>query len=140
MMSPAHATDAHFCAFIKSSFARNKICVGVLSIAISIFTGRTRGRPVEKWMHKRFSEYRGIGEWFSFHPDMLSTVPPDVVPRVEKVVTRRDVRLSLKEQFRAVEMQREGLGLSSTEALVLLVAHMTDLGAQTAFEMIGGGA
>jgi hypothetical protein len=125
---------------MKSSFAGNKGCAGILSLAISSLIGCTRGRPVEKWMHKRFSEYRGIGEWFSVHPDMLSTVPPDVVPRVEKLVTRRDVRLSLKERFLAVEMQREGLGLSLTEALVLLVAHMADLEALTALGMIGGGA
>ena len=32
---------------------------------------------VERWLHERFATCRLRGEWFSFHPDML-TVEPDI--------------------------------------------------------------
>lgn len=35
---------------------------------------------VECWFHRRFSDHRIKGEWFSYVPEMISDVPPDNEP------------------------------------------------------------
>ena len=37
------------------------------------------GPKTEQWLHKRFSGFNVRGEWFAFHDEMLSVVPPDFV-------------------------------------------------------------
>ena len=34
------------------------------------------GRGTEQWLHQRFAEVWLKGEWFQFHPDMISIEPP----------------------------------------------------------------
>ena len=97
------------------------------------------GRPVEKWMHKRFSHLRRrIGEWFDFHADMLSVVPPDVVPRVAKYVSRRDVKLTIKERLNGLEAQGDEIGLSATQVLMMLVSGMTEAEAKLSIQAVRG--
>jgi hypothetical protein len=38
------------------------------------------GQKVEKWFHRKFKPQRLHGEWFVFHPDMLTVTPPDEMP------------------------------------------------------------
>lgn len=40
----------------------------------------TRQRWAEIWLHKRFIALRVAGEWFQFHPDMLTVTIPDKAP------------------------------------------------------------
>jgi Meiotically up-regulated gene 113 len=35
---------------------------------------------VERWLHRQFGAYRIRGEWFTFHPDMLTVTVPDPLP------------------------------------------------------------
>jgi hypothetical protein len=42
------------------------------------------GQRTEEWLHKRFHKYRLLGEWFSFHADMMTICPPDEIPAREK--------------------------------------------------------
>lgn len=36
------------------------------------------GQIAEQWYHKRFSDLRIKGEWFTFHPEMLEVDPPEL--------------------------------------------------------------
>lgn len=49
-------------------------------------------RWVEKWLHWQFKEGRLNGEWFTFHPDMLSIEPPAERPyRTRKRTNKTNV-------------------------------------------------
>jgi hypothetical protein len=43
---------------------------------------RTLDAPdwVERWLHRQFAPHRKRGEWFKFHPDMLTIVPQENKP------------------------------------------------------------
>jgi hypothetical protein len=38
---------------------------------------------METWLHQRFGDHRSHGEWFRFHPDMLTVIPPAEKPKPE---------------------------------------------------------
>jgi len=40
------------------------------------------GEAEERWLHARFCDCRVRGEWFTFHPDMMTVLPPGGLPRV----------------------------------------------------------
>jgi len=84
------------------------------------------GRKIEQWMHKRFSQYRGIGEWFAYHHDMLTITPPDSVPVIEKKVIRRDVRLTAREQTKKAKEFGCSTGLSNQDILFMIAHKLTN--------------
>lgn len=83
------------------------------------------GRETERWMHKRFAHLRISGEWFSYHDDMLSVVPPDEIPVVKQVTVRRDVKLTISEKVRLVERLATDIGVGPKSELLMLVSELT---------------
>ncbi|MER9901636.1 GIY-YIG nuclease family protein [Mesorhizobium sp. M0130] len=59
------------------------------------------GEPTERWLHARFDEMRIQGEWFAFHPAMMTVVPPDELPQRQIVKPR--LRMTLRETLREAE-------------------------------------
>jgi hypothetical protein len=86
----------------------------------------TGGRGTERWLHKRFCQHLIRGEWFAFHGDMLTVVPPDEVPQRTTIVRRRDVRLTFKEKAAAASTLADGIGLTDKQFLLTLVSDLSD--------------
>lgn len=56
-------------------------------------------RCAELWLHEHFSEYRLRGEWFRFHPSMLTILPPPMVPVIcapDSEMTGTDLLLAIR--------------------------------------------
>ncbi|MEJ0017506.1 MAG: GIY-YIG nuclease family protein [Acetobacteraceae bacterium] len=55
-------------------------------------------RDTERWLHDRFSAVHKRGEWFHFHQDMLTVIPPDPDTLVADAVEneRRDQQLAME--------------------------------------------
>lgn len=84
------------------------------------------GQPTEKWMHRRFADLRCFGEWFTYHDDMLTVVPPDENIRPLKVTVRRDVRLTLKERLRVAMSNADEVGLSAQQTLLVFITNLKE--------------
>lgn len=84
------------------------------------------GRPTERWLHKKFAAYRTHGEWFEYHPDMMTVMPPDEITKPTKVTIRRDVRLTVKERLRDARRSGADIGLSDHLILTTFVASLND--------------
>lgn len=84
------------------------------------------GRVTERWLHRRFAESHIGGEWFEFHSEMLTVIPPDELPRVPTI--RPVLRTTLKEELK----QADEAGLFSDDATgrrllaLTLVSAMSD--------------
>lgn len=98
------------------------------------------GEATERWLHNRFRASRIRGEWFGFHPDMLSIVPPDEIIAPEKKVVRRDVRLTVRERLNAAQRAGHELGLTNRQILLSFVATLNDDEAGQILQTIPGAA
>lgn len=83
------------------------------------------GAPTERWLHKRFAAQRVAGEWFKFHPDMLTVIPPDEIP-----VTRSEIVEPVRSLgYQARLREAESLGLlepgSESAALHLVISALS---------------
>lgn len=99
------------------------------------------GGPItERWLHKRYAPLRASGEWFDFHPAMLTVIPPDEIPAAPRVlVVRRDVRLSLREKVRQAVTQAESVGVGRKSAILLLASELTEDQADHAIDLLLSG-
>jgi hypothetical protein len=53
---------------------------------------------VETWLHQHFYARHSRGEWFHYHPEMLTVVPPDVFdPSNSEALTLRISRAQLRQ-------------------------------------------
>lgn len=59
------------------------------------------GRATERWLHRRFAPYRLTGEWFAWHDDMRTIVPPD--ENSKRRQEKPQLRLTLRESLRLYE-------------------------------------
>ncbi|WP_422366390.1 GIY-YIG nuclease family protein [Pelagibius sp.] len=94
------------------------------------------GRAKEAWLHKRFAAQRVCGEWFEFHPGMLSIIPPDEIVRPRREVVRRDVRLTVLERLRDAEKMGREIGLSDRLILTSFVSSLNDDESRTLFDVV----
>jgi hypothetical protein len=94
------------------------------------------GEKRERWLHKRFAHLRREGEWFGFHDDMLTVVPPDEVPDVRRMTVRRDVKLTAREKLRSADAQSADLRLGAKSALLLFGSSLTDEQADHVLSML----
>lgn len=82
------------------------------------------GERTERWLHRRFADRAISGEWFRFHDDMLTIVPPDEIVSRKQVTTRRDVGLTLRERIRDADNVGAGIGLSAGAQLTMFVSGL----------------
>lgn len=83
-------------------------------------------QPTEKWMHRRFADLRCFGEWFTYHDDMLTVIPPDEIIKPVSVTIRRDVRLTLKERLRDAISNADEVGLSAQQTLLVFITSLQE--------------
>lgn len=95
------------------------------------------GRSIEKWLHKQFGAQRLNGEWFRFHPDMLSIIPPDEIIRPKRRIVRKNIRLTVLERLRNAEKAGREAGLSDRQILTTFVSQLTDEEARRLLDMAG---
>lgn len=88
------------------------------------------GRRVERWLHRKFDAQRHHGEWFSYHPDMLTIQPPEEAASIPRVEVRRDVRLTLKERLTAASRNADLMGLTYQQRLMILAQQCTEAEAE----------
>lgn len=58
------------------------------------------GEAEERWLHDRFQQHRVRGEWFTFHPDMMTVLPPDDLAPVRTDRGRRSSSRGVGEYLR----------------------------------------
>jgi hypothetical protein len=73
------------------------------------------GERTERWLHRRFDDQWVRGEWFNFHPDMMSVIPPDELPVRGQVKPK--LRLTLGE---FLKMQDQFGALAGHDRLLAL--------------------
>jgi len=84
------------------------------------------GPRVERWLHKKFKELRRHGEWFDWHPDMMTVQPPEEASSIPCVVLRRDVRLTLMERMKKADDAADLMGLTQRERLIILTQEFSE--------------
>ena len=84
------------------------------------------GPAVEKWMHRRFSDYHHRGEWFHYCDDMATVQPPDEILKPVTQTLRRDVRLTAREKIKQACAQCEDIQASNNQKLLILSGSLTD--------------
>jgi hypothetical protein len=94
------------------------------------------GRAKERWLHKKFADRRTKGEWFKYHADMLVVVPPDEIIRPQKIVRRRDIRLSVRERLRDAEKMGREIGLSDRLVLTTFITSLNDEEARALLDLV----
>lgn len=105
-------------------------------IPLNLIRAIDGGRATERWLHRRFAARRRIGEWFDYHPDMLTVVPPDEIIRPQQVVVRRDVLLTIRERLRNADELGMQVGLRAKHALLAFVTDLTDDEAEAIINII----
>lgn len=98
------------------------------------------GRRIEKWLHKKFAPQRIEGEWFRYHPDMQSIIPPDEIIRPKQYVFRRDIGLTVLERLRDAELTGRQSGLPDRLILSIFVSHLTDQEARALLNLTARGS
>ena len=83
------------------------------------------GAATEAWLHRKFEAHRVRGEWFRFDEAMMTVVPPDEIPVRKTVKQRRDIRLTIKENMKAVD-DDSFISLSAREKIYLLSSKLTE--------------
>ncbi len=90
---------------------------------LDVFRVIDGGRQTERWLHKRFHALRIRGEWFEFHPDTTTVVPPDEIPSRNTI--QPQLRLTLAEALR--DADESGMFSSNPRLLAItLVDAMWD--------------
>lgn len=74
------------------------------------------GPATERWLHRRFAAERLHGEWFSYHEDMLTVVPPDEIP------VRQAVRPVLRQTLREALVAADESGMFAGRDRLLAVS------------------
>ncbi len=95
------------------------------------------GPRIERWLHKKFKDFRLHGEWFRFDDQMLTIRPPDEATSTgPTVVVRRDIRLTAREKLKVADESADLIGLTGRERLMVLVQHLDDAEADLLCEEI----
>ena len=105
---------------------------------VKLATIRTIDAPewAEPWLHDQFAQHRAHGEWFTFHPDMLTIQPPDQMPRhlgrhgnLTKTIIFK-LRPEDDENVQRVIARvhaRSGLTISKAQVVRMAIEHMIEL-------------
>ena len=79
------------------------------------------GIEVERWVHEQFAPLRLFGEFFTFHPNMMSIIPPNWVIDAESDV--RDARIPVNmtlDEKREIEAAAKRLSMPAATWMRML--------------------
>jgi hypothetical protein len=77
------------------------------------------GLATERWLHKRFDHLWIAGEWFHFHPDMLTVVPPD------EILSTQPIKPRLRKTLRETLIEFDEMGVFADEPRMLATALLS---------------